>query len=298
MTPVPGPTRERVAAVFSGGRQGSGYLLSPYLVLTAAHVIQDAEDIRAVSVGGNGQKRCEQLWSWQNDACDVALLLADEPLTAVDTPWERALWGELPGSPRSPTARPSASPRPARQRGPSGDRAAHRHPQARFLTPPAGPLRPGQLAPTARPPSRRRLALGRFLRRGRLRGRPPGRHRRRRPRRLAERARRSHPRQHPARDSVVHQHPAATRRTDSRHGPGPRPSVESRRRIRDPLRRIHREETQQADDLRNRPQQLTRPMAARHDISEPRSDGHTAICGQYCPGHGSRGGTRGGDHGR
>lgn len=96
MTPVPGPTRERVAAVFSGGRQGSGYLLSPYLVLTAAHVIQDAEDIRAVSVGGNGQKRCEQLWSWQNDACDVALLLADEPLTAVDTPWERALWGELP----------------------------------------------------------------------------------------------------------------------------------------------------------------------------------------------------------
>ena len=40
MGAVEGPVAERIVAVFSGGRQGSGYLLSPRLILTAAHVIR------------------------------------------------------------------------------------------------------------------------------------------------------------------------------------------------------------------------------------------------------------------
>ncbi|MCZ2526795.1 NACHT domain-containing protein [Streptomyces sp. HB2AG] len=69
--------RERTAAVLAGGRQGSGYLLTPRLVLTAAHVVDHdraraAGATRAVVPGGRGETPCDIVWS----AHDVALLLA------------------------------------------------------------------------------------------------------------------------------------------------------------------------------------------------------------------------------
>ncbi|WP_405724554.1 NACHT domain-containing protein [Streptomyces sp. NBC_01537] len=78
--PGPDPVRERIAAVFSGGRQGSGYLLTPRLVLTADHVIADGEDIRVAVPGGLGPVECESLYSWRTDNCDIALLFAKEDL--------------------------------------------------------------------------------------------------------------------------------------------------------------------------------------------------------------------------
>ncbi len=72
-----GPVRERTVAVLAGGRQGSGYLLTPRLVLTAAHVVDHdraraAGATRAVVPGGRGETPCDIVWS----AHDVALLLA------------------------------------------------------------------------------------------------------------------------------------------------------------------------------------------------------------------------------
>ncbi|MFD8593177.1 NACHT domain-containing protein [Streptomyces sp. NPDC059637] len=69
--------RERTAAVLAGGRQGSGYLLTPRLVLTAAHVVDHvraraAGATRALVPGGRGETPCDIVWS----AHDVALLLA------------------------------------------------------------------------------------------------------------------------------------------------------------------------------------------------------------------------------
>jgi hypothetical protein len=98
--------RERLAVVRCGGCQGSGYLLAPRLVLTAAHVVEDAEDAdapgsprgadavggagnaagvggaagaaRVTVPGGPGETVCALAWSRRHDpsGIDAALLVA------------------------------------------------------------------------------------------------------------------------------------------------------------------------------------------------------------------------------
>ncbi|MFF0089369.1 NACHT domain-containing protein [Streptomyces canus] len=92
-----GPVPERLAAILCGGRQGSGYLLSPRLVLTAAHVVAHGSDIRVVVPGGRGPVRCERVWQREDASCDAALLLADEPLTDDDPERVRNRWGRVRG---------------------------------------------------------------------------------------------------------------------------------------------------------------------------------------------------------
>ncbi|MEU1481005.1 NACHT domain-containing protein [Streptomyces sp. NPDC005760] len=90
-----GPVPERVVAIFGGGRQGSGYLLSPRVVLTAAHVVAHGSEFLLRVPGGQGPVRCEVVWRPEDASCDAALLLADEPLTG-DAPgraWNR--WGRI-----------------------------------------------------------------------------------------------------------------------------------------------------------------------------------------------------------
>jgi hypothetical protein len=88
------PQRERIAAVF-GRRQGSGYLLSPWLVITAAHVIDDATTPRVAVPGQSGGVDCEVLWRAYDEERDIALLLARDPVvsTTVFQRFERLLWG-------------------------------------------------------------------------------------------------------------------------------------------------------------------------------------------------------------
>nr|WP_239158269.1 NACHT domain-containing protein [Streptomyces sp. SID13726] len=92
-----GPVTERVAAVFCGGHQGSGYLLSPRVVLTAAHVVAHGSDIRVRVPGSRGPVRCERVWQRWDESCDAALLLAGEALTDddPDRAWNR--WSRVRG---------------------------------------------------------------------------------------------------------------------------------------------------------------------------------------------------------
>ncbi|MER5339609.1 NACHT domain-containing protein [Streptomyces mirabilis] len=77
---VSDPARERVAVVLAGDRQGSGYLISPRLVLTAAHVVRGGGDIRVAVPGRHGQAACTLIWSGDEDDCDAALLRPLEDL--------------------------------------------------------------------------------------------------------------------------------------------------------------------------------------------------------------------------
>ncbi|MFI1969544.1 hypothetical protein BLA24_14955 [Streptomyces cinnamoneus] len=89
------PARERIAAVFGRG-QGSGYLLAPDLVLTAAHVVGDCEAPTVIVPGGVGKVRCRVGWSRDdNRRCDVALLLAERDLVPPETAaaFEPLVWG-------------------------------------------------------------------------------------------------------------------------------------------------------------------------------------------------------------
>ncbi|MCZ4101123.1 NACHT domain-containing protein [Streptomyces sp. So13.3] len=78
-----GPQRNRIAAVFSGGRQGSGYLLSPRLVLTAAHVIGDGLDIRIAVPGGPGDVRCRVVWQPHEIEREIDVALIEAPVDLV-----------------------------------------------------------------------------------------------------------------------------------------------------------------------------------------------------------------------
>ncbi|MEV4922264.1 NACHT domain-containing protein [Streptomyces roseoverticillatus] len=89
------PAKERIAAVF-GRSQGSGYLLAPNLVLTAAHVIGDCAHPRAIVPGGTGQVRCRVVWARDdNRRCDVALLVGERDLVPEDAAaaFEPLVWG-------------------------------------------------------------------------------------------------------------------------------------------------------------------------------------------------------------
>ncbi|MGK5534048.1 trypsin-like peptidase domain-containing protein [Streptomyces sp. URMC 129] len=94
--PATGPGHERVAAVL-GGRTGSGYLLAPRVVLTAAHVVAGQESARVVAVRGAGEQVCRVVWRRHDEWCDAALLVADRDLLrpAVASRLRPVSWGRL-----------------------------------------------------------------------------------------------------------------------------------------------------------------------------------------------------------
>ncbi|MFD3580825.1 NACHT domain-containing protein, partial [Streptomyces sp. NPDC058644] len=90
------PHRSRVAAVF-GTRQGSGYLLTSRLVLTAAHVVGEADTAEAVVFGGVGETLCDVVWRRKDDVCDAALLVAHADVVPTDVAagFAPLRWGKL-----------------------------------------------------------------------------------------------------------------------------------------------------------------------------------------------------------
>ncbi len=68
------PGRTRIAAVLSTGSQGSGYVLCPSLVLTAAHVLKELDDVRVALPGQAEQIRCRVIWMRHDERCDAALV--------------------------------------------------------------------------------------------------------------------------------------------------------------------------------------------------------------------------------
>ncbi|MCM2420843.1 NACHT domain-containing protein [Streptomyces sp. RKAG293] len=92
-----GPRRNRIAAVFSGGRQGSGYLLSPRVALTSAHVIGDGTDVRIAVPGGPGEVRCRVVWRPHEieREIDVALIEAPVDLIPATAPIRLGMVGSL-----------------------------------------------------------------------------------------------------------------------------------------------------------------------------------------------------------
>ncbi|MFI5888130.1 trypsin-like peptidase domain-containing protein [Streptomyces sp. NPDC051554] len=91
------PDGGRVAVV-RARRQGSGYLLTPRLVLTAAHVVRYETRVHVAVPGGLASRSCSVFWRPDDDrTCDAALLLADDDLVdataaAAFTP---VVWGEI-----------------------------------------------------------------------------------------------------------------------------------------------------------------------------------------------------------
>lgn len=85
---VAGLTKERLVVVQSSGVQGSGYLLTQYLVLTSAHLVRGEAVILATAVGSPepGRVLCDRLGSWwsREEGTDVALLLARSPLAGAE----------------------------------------------------------------------------------------------------------------------------------------------------------------------------------------------------------------------
>ncbi|MDF2270829.1 NACHT domain-containing protein [Streptomyces coacervatus] len=69
------PERSRIAAVL-GAPQGSGYLLTPRLVLTAGHVVKNRAGVKVAALGGVGEVECRVVWARHDRECDAALLLA------------------------------------------------------------------------------------------------------------------------------------------------------------------------------------------------------------------------------
>ncbi|MEY9847634.1 hypothetical protein ABH940_004729 [Streptacidiphilus sp. BW17] len=92
------PQRERLAVVLGAG-QGSGYLLNPWTVVTAAHVVGDETTVQVAIPGAGGPKTCRVVWRRQDNQCDAALLVAEEDLLPGETVrgFERLSWGLLSG---------------------------------------------------------------------------------------------------------------------------------------------------------------------------------------------------------
>ncbi|MFI5727829.1 bifunctional trypsin-like peptidase domain-containing/SEL1-like repeat protein [Streptomyces cyaneofuscatus] len=81
-------------AIVQAGAQGSGYLLTPRLVLTAAHVLKHEAPTVAVP-RGTGPQRAVVVWMRRDEHCDAALLLADTELVDSETARNFAdvVWG-------------------------------------------------------------------------------------------------------------------------------------------------------------------------------------------------------------
>ncbi|WP_406321202.1 NACHT domain-containing protein [Streptomyces sp. NBC_00519] len=89
-----GPVRERLSAVFAGGRQGSGYFLTPRLILTAAHTVAGELNVK-VAIPGFGKVRCNVVWMRHDERCDVALLVADHPIQGGTAPFPDVRLGSI-----------------------------------------------------------------------------------------------------------------------------------------------------------------------------------------------------------
>ncbi|MFC8078741.1 NACHT domain-containing protein [Streptomyces sp. NPDC057307] len=63
-----------------GAKQGSGYLLSARIVLTARHLLSEDKPTTVVVPSGRGRISCQTLWAGEAEDGDAALLLADEDL--------------------------------------------------------------------------------------------------------------------------------------------------------------------------------------------------------------------------
>lgn len=79
-----GPEHNRVADVQITGSRGSGYLLTPRLLLTAAHVVKDEPEARVTVVGGTGSHSARVVWRGEG-ACDAALLVSAQDLVRPET---------------------------------------------------------------------------------------------------------------------------------------------------------------------------------------------------------------------
>ncbi|MEV8480134.1 NACHT domain-containing protein [Streptomyces sp. NPDC051173] len=89
------PAKERIAAVIGQRTQGSGYLLAPRLVLTAAHVAE--RTVRVAVPGGVGLVSCRTLWTRDDEHGDAALLLAERDLVSPEAAaaFEPVVWGRV-----------------------------------------------------------------------------------------------------------------------------------------------------------------------------------------------------------
>ncbi|WP_052442631.1 NACHT domain-containing protein [Streptacidiphilus neutrinimicus] len=90
------PQRERIAAVL-GRSQGSGYLLSPWMVVTAAHVVGEEPTAQVAVPGFGGPRTCRVAWRRLDERCDAALLVAETDLLPAEAfrGFERLTWGFL-----------------------------------------------------------------------------------------------------------------------------------------------------------------------------------------------------------
>jgi hypothetical protein len=92
---VSDPVLERVAVVLAGDRQGSGYLISPRLVLTSAHVVTGGGEIRVTIPGRHGSTACALVWAGHEGNCDAALLRSPEDLMPPTMADSRSVsWGK------------------------------------------------------------------------------------------------------------------------------------------------------------------------------------------------------------
>lgn len=89
---------ERVAIV-QAARQGSGFLLTPRLVLTSAHLFDGIDSARAAVPRGTGIQNCRLIWSRRDEECDAALLESDQDLVADASQCQitDVKWGSISG---------------------------------------------------------------------------------------------------------------------------------------------------------------------------------------------------------
>ncbi len=86
-------------AIVQAAQQGSGYLISPRLVLTSGHLFGTNKTAQVAVPGGTGVHTCRILWRRHDDVCDGALLLASTDLVddASQCNPEDIKWGTLSG---------------------------------------------------------------------------------------------------------------------------------------------------------------------------------------------------------
>ncbi|WP_367129450.1 MULTISPECIES: NACHT domain-containing protein [Streptomyces] len=106
---------ERLVAVL-GARQGSGVLLTPELVLTSAHLFGRDNAVEVAAPDGGGRVPCDVVWSGDPATCDVALLVAREPVLPLgQAPPLR--WGKCAGWQPMPRCQVLGFPRVQRYAG-------------------------------------------------------------------------------------------------------------------------------------------------------------------------------------